>query len=385
MIQRRYGKSTPETDAAYCQSLLRHIPLEALFGYAAAADINPLLQLHPLEAVSLTAEQQQQQQGVQLQAGWQAQVLQRLAGGCPGVPAHPVLAPLLQRAGRLLALLLPADSAAAAASAVKYDGGCSVDGSIDVQAGPAAAVAWCWPDWQQGLLELLLLKQRTARYSNAAPAAAEGAGSAAAAAVASKTVTWEPAERMSLQSLVVQRLREALAEQLQGLRQARAAEAKHQLVAAAAQQLLRHSGGAEAASEALQQLGHLELGPQLAQGSSRSARGPAAAPAAVAVKGPAATLLGQTLQLMRSDVPAVLESLGACSAQPAAPPEAGGSKVPLQPASVVPGAVTLGVLQALVAGSWCSQGPQALRRSELVLQLITHFGADSGGLLAAIR
>jgi hypothetical protein len=192
MMQRHYGKSTPEADAAYCQSLLQYIPLEALFGAAAAAGIDPLLQLHPLEATTFTPEQQQQQQGVQLQSSWQLQVLPRLAGGCsPYVPAHPVLAPFLQRAGRLLALLLHADSAAAAAvSAIKWDGKPGVDGSVHVQQGPAGAVAWCWPDWQQGFLELLLLRQRTARYSIAAPAStAEGT---AAAGAASSTVSWVP-------------------------------------------------------------------------------------------------------------------------------------------------------------------------------------------------
>ncbi|WIA35205.1 hypothetical protein OEZ86_003668 [Tetradesmus obliquus] len=127
------------------------------------------------------------------------------------------------------------------------------------------------------------------------------------------------------------------------------------------------------------------LGPQLAQGTSCSAAEPAAAAAAAAaavtVKGPAATLLGQTVPLLRSDVPAVLDSLGARSAPPAEPATADGSPQ----AAVVPGAVTPAVLQALVAGSWCSQGPQALRRCGLVLQLTAHFGAGSEALLAAIR
>jgi hypothetical protein len=421
ILQRRYGKSAPETDAAYCQSLLQYIPLEALFGAAAAADIDPLQQLHPLEAVRLTSQQQQQQQQcVQLQVGWQGHVLQRLAGSCPGVPAHPVLAPFLQRAGRLLALLLPADASppAAAASAVGWDGKPDMDGRVDLQqrtaaAAAAAAVAWCWQDWQQGFLELLLLRQRTARYNISNPAAvgaAEGAAAAAAAAAAlsgaaSQAVGWVPAERASLEVLAVQRLREALAEQLQGFRQARAAEAKRQLVAAAAKQLLAHGGSAEAADEALQRLGQLQLRPKmLAHGICSSlacsdngvaseapgaAAGATAAAAGVAgvTKGPAATLLGQTVPLLRSDVPAVLECLGAANAQPAATAAAAAGAVAsgIVTNSVTNSKVTPAILHALVLGDWCTQGPQALRRSELVLQLIQRFGEASEALLTAIR
>jgi hypothetical protein len=187
-----------------------------------------------------------------------------------------------------------------------------------------------------------------------------------------------------LQDLVIQRLQEALAEQLQGFRQARAAEAKRQLVAAAAEQLRLHAGSAEAASAALQQLGHLQLGPQSSAGTADSVA--TAAAAAVVVKGPpAATLLGQTVYLLRSDVPAILQAMGAGNAQPVE----GSSSILQHPAAaataVAPGAVTPAVLQALVLGSWCSQGPQALRRSGLVLRLIEHFGQVSEQLLAAIR
>jgi hypothetical protein len=407
MIQRHYGKSTPETDAVYCQSLLYYIPLEALFGSAAAADIDPLQQLHPLEAAGLTGlanqQQQQQQQCVQLQAGWQNFVLQRLAGSCEGVAAHPVLGPFLQRAGRLLALLLPAGcspaaaaAAAAAAGAVRWDGKPGADGRVDLQEGSAAAaaVASCWQDWQQGFLELLLLRQRTARYNIATPApavAAEGAASAAAApaSAASQAVSWFPAERVSIEVLAVQRMKEALAEQLQGYRQARAAELKRQLVAAAAKQLLAHADSAEAANEALQQLGHLQLGPNVLDctsivDSNGTAETPTAA-AAANVKGPAATLLGQTVPLLRSDVPAILEYLGAGS-QPAATAAAAAAASPgAVTDSVSNSNITPAVLQALVLGCWCTQGPQALRRSALVLQLIQQFGAASEGLLIAIR
>jgi hypothetical protein len=256
MMQLHYGKSTPETDAAYSRSLLQYLPVAALFGPAAAAAIDPLQQLHPLEAVTLAglqrqAEPGQQQAGghVQFQSGWEQAVLGRLAGTSPDVPAHPVLAPFLQRAGRLLALLLPADCevTAAAASAVKASNKPGSDGSVDTQQGPAAAVAWCWEGWQQGLIELLQLRQRTARYSHSVFASCEAEGEAT-------SVTWQAAERVSVAALAVQRLKHAMAEQLAGYRQARAAEAKRQLVAAAAAQLLLHADSASAASAALEKM-----------------------------------------------------------------------------------------------------------------------------------
>jgi hypothetical protein len=409
MMQRHYGKSTPETDAAYSRSQLQYLPVEALFGPAAAAAIDPLQQLHPLEAVSLAGLQlqggpEQQQVGGQLQSGWEQAVLGRLAGTSPNVPAHPVLAPFLQRAGRLLALLLPADCAATAAAvgAIKASNKPGGDGIVDIQQGPAAAVAWCWEGWQQGLLELLLLRQRTTRYSHSVSAGGDGAEGASEAA----SVTWQAAERASVAELAVQRLKHALAEQLAGFRQARAAEAKRQLVAAAAQQLLLHADSASAASAALEKMGQLQLKPVgAAVTTSAAEQGDGRADSAVAgVKGPAATFLGMTVSLQRTDVPAILEQLktqshpegaadiaassGSKSPGHGPPPSKSQrthlSSTPHGTGSSAADWATHGVLHTLVLGSWCHQPAQVLRRCALLQQLCRYLGQPGEELVAAI-
>jgi len=276
MMQRHYGKSTPESDAAYQQSLLQYLPLTALFGSArtaAAATLDPLQQLHPLEQLDITSlDQEQPQQQQLLQPDWQAQLMARLCSGCTseGVPAHPVVLQFMQRAGRLLALLLPAEGPAAAAAAaaihaVRSDIWADTCSSSRELQGAATAVAYCWPEWPDGLLQALLLRTRTARYCCCSSSAAEptdtdrAAGPAATAAGGGCGVVWEPVEVPSCLELVVKRLKEAMAEELQGYRRARSAEAKHQLVVAAAKALQQHPGDWEAASAALDAL-QLQLG-----------------------------------------------------------------------------------------------------------------------------
>jgi hypothetical protein len=307
-----------------------------------------------------------------------------------------VLGPFLQRAGRLLALLLPAEceaAAAAATGAIRSSGKPEEGGSVDMQQGPAAAVSWCWKGWQQGLLELLLLRQRTARYTHTmSDAQDEGAG-----------VTWQAAERASVAELAVQRLRLAMAEQLGSYRQARAAEAKRQLVAAAAQQLLLHADSASAASAALEQMGHMQLQPMggaaSSNGTRQHSRGAATKAALADVKGPTATMLGQTVSLQRIDVPAIIEHLraqgaagvgGSDSSRSPTPspkpkkarrgdynssPSKGGSSSRAKPV----------MLHALVLGNWCSQPPQALRRCAVVQKLCQGFGEHGKDLVSAIN
>jgi hypothetical protein len=410
MMQRHYGKSTPETDAAYSRSLLQYLPVEALFGPAAAAAMDPLQQLHPLEAVKLAGLQrqggsEQQQARGQFQSGWEQAVLGRLAGTCADVPAHPVLAPFLQRAGRLLALLLPADCdvTAAAAGAINSSNTPGVDGSVDTQQGPAAAVAWCWEGWQKGLVELLLLRQRTARYSHSVSAGSEAEGEAT-------SVTWQAADRASVGELAVQRLKHALAEQLAGYRQARAAEAKRQLVAAAAAQLLLHADSASAASAALEKLGHMQLKPVGAAVATSTADAeqsdgkPQTAVAGVKGPGPAASLLGMTVSLQRIDVPAILEQLktqsnpgaaGAAASSGSKSPDHGPppSKSQRTHVTSTPHGTTSagssdwathGVLHALVLGGWCHQPAQVLRRRAPLQQLCHDLGQPGEELVAAI-
>jgi hypothetical protein len=154
--------------------------------------------------------------------------------------------------------------------------------------------------------------------------------------------------------------------------------AKQQLLQAAAALLLQHPTDADAACKELMQL-RLQI----------QAEGGEAAPAAGS-SGPTASLLDVSYTLQRTDVPVLLEQLGAsCGADPAAQPEqpcadpvqAGAQ----QSVTVNPGSVTPGLLRTLVLGSWCTQGAQVFRRNLLVRQLCQHFGAECDDVLAGVR
>lgn len=355
LIQRQYGKSSPESDAAYLESLRSYIPLQLL----GPVEIDPLQQLHPLE-----------QPGVPdtLQPDYQDQVLQRLRLGAKGeeeaecdLPPHPAYAQLSRGAKRLLALLRPdgstAAGTAAGAQAINLSKG-------DQPSGPG--IETVWPEWEQGVLQALLLRWRTARYRSTTTTAEP---EAAAAAAAKAEVTWEPVEVDSVLDLLLSRLREASGAQLQGYQKARVAAASQQVIAAAATVVLAHQHDAAAASAALQQL-YLPIPQQAGQVSKR--------PEGTA-KGPLAVIQGQQVYLQRNDVPAILEEclsmMKAGAGADTAAAAAGGS----QPA------VTADMLKALVLGDWCTQGAQALRRATLVLQLCQELGPDGTEMLDAIK
>lgn len=370
MVQSHYGKSTPKSDAEYLKSVLQYVPPDVLLANLPTATgkrggdaFDPLQQMHPLEHSSLKPEQ--------VQPDWLDQVLKRLAGCSQGVPVHPAYVRFLQQAGRALALLLPpgtAEATAAAAAAVKADTsgirGTDRKTVKGLQQAAAAGMSLVWPDWQQGVLQVLLLRQRTAWYSSETKAA-EPAGTAATEGAPS-VVTWKPVQVGSCVDLAAQRLRQALAEQLAAYKKARATQAKQRLVAAAAEALLQHAEDSAAASEALGKI-QLHLGPQATAGARAEQRQGAG-------KGPAATLLGQTVMLLRRDVPAVIEYVKSQS-----------SAMEVDGCAAPSAAITSSMLRALVLGGWTSQGPQGLRRAASVMELCICFGEGCQDLLAAIK
>jgi hypothetical protein len=263
LVQRYYGKRTPETNSTYLKSITEYFPLEVLL--AKSAHVDPLQQLHPLELHSPG-------EGGGFVGQWEQQVLARLKGGVPGVVAHPALVQFQQGAKRLLELL-----------------------HRDGQEPGMQAVADVWPGWEsQGLLPALLLRQRTARYSSTLEAdAAEGEEGRA-------ELVWERADVGTNEELAWGRLREALGEQLEGFRRVREAAAEGKLVAAVAASLLSNAGDEVGAGAALPDL-FLDLSPETAQKSKRPANAP---------KGPFARLLNVDVSLGRSAVPAIIEKLG---------------------------------------------------------------------------
>lgn len=425
LTQRHYGKSTSGSDAAYLASLLDYIPLQLL----GPAEIDPLQQLHPLE-----------QPGVPdtLQPDWQEQILARLRNGAKGeeggyadVPPHPVYMQFSRGAQRLVALLGPVVTGGnAAADTVACD-----DNKGFQPSGPGIQAVW--QDWEQGMLQALLLRWRTARY-NSSPAMSDTTAHAAEseddAAAAKGEATWEPAQIPSVLDLLLSRLREATASQMQAYRKARVAAATEKLVAAAAGVLYTHQHDASAASAALQQL-YLSLGPQQVQDVQKRPEGSS--------KGPLAVLLGQQVCLQRSDVPNILEvcisrkaagtpttdsptseadgqqttpymtllaayTLLLQAARQASPADGSAglpsvdqqssttpADTPAATDTAAPGlmvaaaqsskpSITSDMLRALVLGDWCTQGPQALKRASLVLQLCQELGSEGVEVLEAI-
>ena len=296
LVQRHYGKRTPETDRAYLQSLVQYLPPELLL--ARPVQVDPLQELHPLEQPAAGDGDFKDQ--------WEQQAVARLKGEASGVAAHPAVLQFEQGGQRLLGLLHRGDQA------------------------QLKAVGDVWPGWEcQGLLTALLLRLRTARYSNSsAPADAAGGGRD------EDELVWERVEVGSCQELAWKRLREAIGEQLEGYRKVRAAAAEEKLLAAVAARLLSLAADEAGAVAALKDL-FLDV---KGVGDGTSGR-PVQAP-----KGPLARLLNVDVSLDRSAVPAIIDKVGEPQLTPA-------------------------LLKVLVVGEWTTTPAQALRRAHRVREL----------------
>lgn len=214
MVARHYGGRGPEADEEYRASLARYITLDAVLGAGggpmgtvlpeAPGALDPLTQVHPLEA------QDRAQLLDSFLPDWQERLVARLQrGNAPsGLEPHPVWAQFTRCAEAALSLLLPPD---AKGEAEREEAG--------------ADVARVWPGWEGGVFRALLLRHRTARYR--CISGEEGA----------KEPRWEPLsedEQGGSRELVLERLREAHAQELRGYRQARVAQAEARLLAEAA-------------------------------------------------------------------------------------------------------------------------------------------------------
>lgn len=218
-----------------------------------------------------------------------------------------------------------------------------------------------WPKWRESAQQAMLLRFRTARFTSKK---------------AAQKVGWEPALVSSCLALAVSRLQEAHAAHLKDLKQARLQHAKQQLLQAAVALLLQHPTDSNAACKELMQL-RLHIN---AEGGE--------APPSAGSSGPTATLLDVSYTLQRTDVPALLEQLGAsCGADSAQQPGPGGpvQAGAQQSMTVNPGSVTPAMLRTLVLGSWCTQGAHVFKRNLLVRQLCQHFGGQSNDVLAGVR
>jgi hypothetical protein len=394
MMQRYYGKQTPENNDKYCESVLRYIPLEALFkaSTGAAAGFDPLQQLHPLEI--LKPEKLGGSAAVPdgIKPDWQSAVLQRMMGAVPGTPANPMVTQFVLGSGRLLALLLPPGSPAwtSAQGAVKASTQIVTDSSshacsvMNQLPGAVAALDSCWPDWREKALQAMLLRFRTARFISKTPAESgedSKASPPSMAAVVGK-VEWEPVAVRSCLALTVGRLQEALSTQLRGYKQARIEAARQQLVKATAALLVQHAADPDAACEQLKQLrlhipakGDAELASYKQKLASAGVEGANSS-------GPSASLLDVFYTLQRTDVPAVLEALGAGCSMEASTPARDASADAATAGSASAGSVTAGILRVLVLGPWSTQGAQVFRRS-LLVQLLCQV-LDCAELQAAI-
>lgn len=411
MMQRFYRKQTPENNSRYLQELMTYVPPDMVFRTLSPgglegqeAPLNPLRQLHPLETQDVISLMQTKadvnnsaaasELPACINSDWQAGVVSLLLGERPGVGPHPVLNRFVLAAGRLLALLLPPASAAgpAAGKAIKdtvavpsdaADGSSKAARSILEQLpGPSAALETCWPSWKQSALEALLLRFRTGRYRSSMPAqsdAPQAIGSdmmvvngVVRPAATSTKCEWVAVPVQSCLVLALQRLQDALSGELQGLKQKRLNEVKEQLLISTALLMKQHAGDADEACRSLKQL-KLQLDVPSADQPSSKAPGPQAEHKHGAV----ATLLGHTCTLKRTDVPLVLQQIGAL---PGLPTAAGEQEVVLKVGEVTPQ-----MLHALVLGDWSRQRPQVCRRSLLVKQLCQHFGSDCSDVEAAMQ
>lgn len=354
LVQRHYGKRGPQSDADYLASLQQYLPLELLLPECGGGAVDPLCALHPLEEQELPLGR--------VNPGWQAAAVRRLRGEEEGVPAHPMLARFEHCAAALLALLLGAEASAAPAP---EEG--------------RALLAACWPEWEAAFITALLLRQRTARYSVTAAEAAAGSCDAAGEGAG---VVWERVEVATPVELALGRAREALAAELAGFKKARTEAALEQLLATTVEALRAAASAgadAEAASAALKEL-YVPLGPARTAGAVGGAAGAAAGTAAgeagegaaarptSAPLGPVATLLNQTVCLDRASVPLILERLlPAQQAEQHGQPE--GKQAPAAQAAPAQQQLPQALLRCLVAGSWTTVPPQALRNCQLVRQL----------------
>jgi hypothetical protein len=395
LVQRFYGKQTPENNDRYYTSILTYVPIAAIFTNSSDKDsaeaganrlaFDPLQQLSPLE----TADASTIAAGGPLPAGirpdWLDTILQGLLGAHAGIPAHPVLGQFLLGAGRLLALLLPLEAAestaaqAAVKASIPSNRRATSDRIESALSGSVAALDSCWPQWKQAVLEALLLRFRTARYScKLAEQLPEGSNHsfAAPAPAAPAKMQWEAVQLAPCLSLAVERLQEACAPQLKSYRQGRLEEAKQQLLQVTANVLRRHEGNADKACAVIQKVQLLVRGT-----SGKDADHTVAGSSCASSSGPTARLLNVAYTLQRTDVPALLELL---CAVPGAQPT--GNKSPQHTEDVVSiGAVTPGLLRMLVLGPWCTQPAQVFRNSQIVQQLCAHFGSECEDLLEAVH
>lgn len=395
LMQHYYGKQTPENNEKYYQSVLAYIPLDAVFdsssGLFTAAGFDPLHQLHPLEVLDPKNFDASAAAPEGIKPDWQAAVLQKLLGEVPGTPAHPMIAQFVLPAGRMLALLLPADPAVAAAAQSAQKHSVQVDSSSaqsisQLLPGAVAALDTCWPQWRETVLEALLLRFRTARYTCST---VEDANTDAK--VGGK-VAWEPAPVSSPLTLTIGRLQEGHATDLKGYKQARLQYIRQRLLKCAATLLVRHT---EDPDKACRQLERLQLHSAAAAEGDAAAGAAASKPQAPAssITGPTASLLNASYTLQRTDVPALLEELGASfgfdqqshqqSAQDRS--SAGSAGCAAAGPSCSAGSVTPGLLRMLVLGAWSTQGAQALKNSLLVQQLCMHYGAECEDLMSTMR
>lgn len=391
MMQRHYGKQTPENNEKYYESVLRYIPLEAIFeaSTGAASGFDPLQQMHPLETLNPDKLGGSAALPEGIRPDWQTAVVQRMLGAVPGTPAHPMLVQFVLDAGRLLALLLPPGSPAAPAAqaAIKASTKTGTDSSSDAVSipqqlpGTAEALDSCWPKWRDTALQAMLLRFRTARFSckTSDPSCADSKVAAVA------KVVWEPVAVRSSLALAVGRLQEALSAQLRGYKQARIEAAKQQLLKATAALLMRHAADPDAACEELKQL-KLQIPAKgdavHAGGKQRLAAAGVDGANSNSSSGPSASLLDVTYTLQRTDVPALLEALGASYSMAPSTPVQGAPTDAATAGTVSTGSVTAGLLRMLVLGPWSTQGAQVFRRSLLVQQLCQVL--DCADLQAAI-
>jgi hypothetical protein len=320
MMQRYYGKQTPENNEKYCESVLRYIPVESVSepSSGAAAGFDPLQQLHPLETLKPEKMGGSTALPDGIKPDWQSAVLQKMMGAVPGTPAHPMLAQFVLGAGRLLALLLPPGSPAAASAqgAIKASTKTGTDDSstavsiVEQLPGAVAALDSCWPNWRETALQAMLLRSRTAHFSCKTPeeSGKDSKNGPVSVAAGVGKVEWEPVAVRSSLAMAVERLQEALSAQLRGYKQARIEAAKQQLLKATAALLVQHAAEPDAACEQLKQLKLHVPAKGDADLASCTQRLHAADVEGANSSGPSASLLDVSYTLQRTDVPAVLEA-----------------------------------------------------------------------------
>jgi hypothetical protein len=332
MVQRAYGRRDEEGTAEYLRVIGTYLPADLLLVVPAAMD--PLQQLHPLEKPAAAAI------AADLRPGWEASAHQRIMQGAADAGTSSAggtkVAPLgvirrFERAARRLVTLLLGS----------HDSAASRSGEDTLL--PVSSV---WPEWEQAVLQALLLRWRTARYTSSHAEEKEGASSGAAAKPAA--VVWTPVEQLPpTEELLLQRLSEVHASDIKGWRAARLAAAEEALMAAAVKLLQQHAEDEQALNAGLAQL-FLQLTPG-AHSSTRAADAP---------RGPLAVLLDVSARLERKAVPQLLQQLAA-----------GPTQVQLT---------------VLLTGDWSTLPISALKRSSEVLAAVQAAGrADLEEALAA--